>query len=220
LKEDAMSAKKPARTTSVIGSLLVGLMAVCVVGAAMIASRSASEPTPDVTMVDAPAVEPALEQVAQTTPPEAARVRPRAKATPNPKGKTTANTSVTAASTVVTEPVTSDTLPSEIVDVKGPAMVTTEVPAAQERVYETVTGCLEQDSETFRLTDTEGADAPKARSWRTGFLKKRSASVVIVDSADVLKLASHVGQRVSVTGLLDDREMVVRTLHRVGELCD
>ena len=41
----------------------------------------------------------------------------------------------------------------------------------------TITGCLEVSTsgDTFRLTDTEGVDAPKSRSWRSGFFKKRGA---------------------------------------------
>ena len=40
----------------------------------------------------------------------------------------------------------------------------------------TLTGCLERDDETFRLKNTTGDDAPKARSWRSGFLRKRAAA--------------------------------------------
>ena len=41
----------------------------------------------------------------------------------------------------------------------------------------TVTGCLERSDEAFRLKDTSGADAPRTRSWKTGFLNKRSTSM-------------------------------------------
>jgi hypothetical protein len=83
----------------------------------------------------------------------------------------------------------------------------------------TITGCLERADETFRLKDTYGADAPKARSWKSGFLKKGSASIEVVDAAHRLKLTDHVGQRVSVTGRLVDREMQVRSLQRVAPSC-
>jgi hypothetical protein len=75
----------------------------------------------------------------------------------------------------------------------------------------TVTGCLERHDETFRLKDTTGADAAMSRSWKSGFLKKRPAPIEVVDSANRLKLTDHVGQRVSVTGVLADREMQVRS---------
>jgi hypothetical protein len=83
----------------------------------------------------------------------------------------------------------------------------------------TVTGCLERADERFRLNDTTGADTPKSRSWKSGFLKKRSASIEVVDAANRLKLPDHVGQRVSVTGTLVDREMQVRSLQRVAASC-
>ena len=83
----------------------------------------------------------------------------------------------------------------------------------------TITGCLERDDQTFRLKDTDGANAPKSRSWKTGFLKKGSASIEVVDAANRLKLNDHVGQRVSLTGILVDREMQARLLQRVSPSC-
>jgi hypothetical protein len=83
----------------------------------------------------------------------------------------------------------------------------------------TMTGCLELRDETFRLSDTTGVDAPKSRSWKSGFLKKGSASIEVVDAAKRLQLPSHVGQRVSVTGMLVDREMQVRSLKRIAATC-
>jgi hypothetical protein len=84
----------------------------------------------------------------------------------------------------------------------------------------TVTGCLERHDETFRLKDTTGLDAPKSRSWRSGFLKKGSASIEVVDAANRLKLTDHIGQRVSVTGVLVDREIRLRSLQRVKTSCN
>src|SRR5262249_20199817 len=83
----------------------------------------------------------------------------------------------------------------------------------------TITGCRERDHETFRLKNTEGAEAPKPRSWKTGFLKKSSASIEVVDAANRLKLPNYVGQRVTVTGVLVEREMQARTLHRISNSC-
>jgi hypothetical protein len=96
-------------------------------------------------------------------------------------------------------------------------------PAASERPQApapiTITGCLERNADTFRLKDTAGDGAPKARSWKSGFLKKGSAPIEIVDAANRVKLPNHVGQRVSVTGTLVDREMQVRSLQRVAASC-
>jgi hypothetical protein len=84
----------------------------------------------------------------------------------------------------------------------------------------TITGCLEQNHDAFRLTDTSGAEAPRSRSWKTGFLTKHASSVAVVDGTRKLKLGSHVGERVSVTGTLVDKEMQGKTLRRVTESCD
>jgi len=83
----------------------------------------------------------------------------------------------------------------------------------------TVAGCLERADETFRLKDTQGADAPKARSWKSGFLKKSPASIELVDPANRLRLTSRVGQRVSVTGTLADGQLQIRSLRRVTGSC-
>jgi hypothetical protein len=92
-------------------------------------------------------------------------------------------------------------------------------PSAPKSPAVTITGCLERDDQTFRLKDTEGAEAPRSRSWKTGFLKKGSASIEVVDAANRLKLTDHVGQRVTVTGTLVDREMRARSLQRVSPSC-
>ena len=92
-------------------------------------------------------------------------------------------------------------------------------PAAAKGAPVTITGCLERADESFRLKDTTGANVPTSRSWKSGFLKKRSASVDLVDKGNRVKLADHVGRRVSVTGTLVDREMQVRSLQRLAPSC-
>jgi hypothetical protein len=83
----------------------------------------------------------------------------------------------------------------------------------------TITGCLEKRDNTFRLTATDG-DAPKSRSWKSGFLAKRPAAVELVDAASNLWLAAQIGQRVSATGTLDDRELHVRSVRRATGACN
>jgi hypothetical protein len=83
----------------------------------------------------------------------------------------------------------------------------------------TITGCLERSDETFRLKDTAGTDAPRSRSWKTAFLKKGSASIEVVDARNRLKMNNYVGQRVSLTGTLVDREMHARLLQRIAPSC-
>ena len=83
----------------------------------------------------------------------------------------------------------------------------------------TITGCLERDDEKFRLTDTSGDDAPRSRSWKSGFITKRSASVELIDAKHIFRLPLHVGQRVETTGILTDRAMRLQSL-RVHGSCD
>ena len=83
----------------------------------------------------------------------------------------------------------------------------------------TIEGCLERADDTFRLTDTAGANAPTSRSWKSGFLKKRPAAIEVRDSVKRVNLASHVGQRVSVTGTMVDRQMSVGSLQRISLSC-
>jgi len=86
----------------------------------------------------------------------------------------------------------------------------------------TITGCLEisADQDRFRLTDTEGASAPKARSWRTAFFKKRSAAVDLVEPPDSGALQRQVGKRVAATGVLTSRELKVSSVRVVSASCN
>jgi hypothetical protein len=86
----------------------------------------------------------------------------------------------------------------------------------------TLSGCLEStvDGAEFRLTDTDGSDAPKARSWRSGFLKKRSAPVELVEVSDPAGLRKYVGHRMVATGLLEDGKLRVRSLQAAGSPCN
>jgi hypothetical protein len=92
--------------------------------------------------------------------------------------------------------------------------------AAQASEIVTIAGCLEQNHDAFRLRDTRGADAPKSRSWKTLGITKHSSTLTIVDSANRLKLGSHVGERVSVTGALVDKAMQGRSLKKLDTNCD
>lgn len=83
----------------------------------------------------------------------------------------------------------------------------------------TIMGCLERDDESFRLTETSGAHAPKSRSWKSGFLKKRTADLDIVDASKSLKLQNHVGHRVAMSGAVKEGEFRVRSLRHVKSSC-
>ena len=82
----------------------------------------------------------------------------------------------------------------------------------------TLTGCIEKHGDGFRLTDTDGDAAPRARSWKSGFFRKGTVALDLVDGAQTMP-AKHVGERVRVTGRLDDRELTLRSLRRVADSC-
>jgi hypothetical protein len=103
--------------------------------------------------------------------------------------------------------------------VSKPLPETSPAMATVQQTPVTLTGCLEQDDDAFRLKDTTGENAPKSRSWKSGFLKKKAASIEVVDAANKVKLPNHVGERVVITGMLVNREMQVRSLQRVAASC-
>jgi hypothetical protein len=86
----------------------------------------------------------------------------------------------------------------------------------------TISGCLEMtvDENQFRLSDTEGADAPRARSWKSGFLKKGSTPVELVEFSDAPTLRKYVGHRITATGVLTGRQLRVRSVQSAGSSCD
>src|SRR5262249_232487 len=83
----------------------------------------------------------------------------RQQATPS---KSTTATVQSAATTESTAPVEKSTAkkpaPAHAANANGNAAQTPE------RV--TITGCLEENHDTFKLKDTEGVDAPRSRNWK------------------------------------------------------
>src|SRR5262245_31476831 len=82
-----------------------------------------------------------------------------------------------------------------------------------------VEGCLIQDQDQFRLKNATGEDAPKGRSWKSGFLHKRSKTIDVLDNTHRLNLGRHVGERVAIAGVLDNRELQGTSLKRVAQSC-
>jgi hypothetical protein len=122
------------------------------------------------------------------------------------------------ATTGVTDP--TPRTPVVPADSAPPAREPVAQPEVVETTQTTITGCLVADDDTFRLKNTSGTDAPKSRSWKSGFLRKRSATITLVDAGLSLHLAEHVGERVAVTGALTDRELRPRSVRRIAASCD
>jgi hypothetical protein len=112
----------------------------------------------------------------------------------------------------------------DAVPASAPAMDSRAVAARQqdeESVSATITGCLVlRDDGMFQLKDNDGEHAPKARSWKSGFIKKGSATIDVFDAGNRLKLATHVNYRISVSGTLTDRQLRARSLHVTSQQCD
>jgi hypothetical protein len=126
------------------------------------------------------------------------------------------------AKVAVAEPVKTNTAepakaPSSTPAAPTPVGATASVAAA---AVTTIQGCLQSGDDGFWLKSTSGADAPKARSWKSGFLTKRSAAIEVVDAGNSLRLSNHVGQRVAATGTLTDRRMQAHSLYTVAASCD
>ena len=134
------------------------------------------------------------------------------------EGDATAAEPASIAAASVENPVAAPPVPKKpVVSTRTtPADTATEAPA---NAPITITGCLERDGDAFWLKDTSGADVPKARSWKTGFLKKRAPRIELIDTSAALRLSSHLGERVAATGTLEDRELRARSLRRVAASC-
>ena len=131
-----------------------------------------------------------------------------------PMQMTPAGTSVRASA------VPSSAKPAAVVPAAQAAAKSNAPAAIQDVAPVTITGCLERDGVTFWLKDASGVpDAPRARSWRSGFLKKRPSRVGVVSTTNTLKLPNHVGQRVAATGAFMDGAMRARSLRRLSASC-
>ena len=81
----------------------------------------------------------------------------------------------------------------------------------------TMIGCLESDGSKYRLADVQGNQAPKGRSWKTGFVTKKTKNIDLVGAPASLKLQDHVGRKVSVSGLKDDEtHLKARSIKQLG----
>ena len=210
------SKKKSPRSARVTAIGVLGLVLAGLGAAIMMASHESSSQIARLPTVDAAPSRIAAEPIADAAPAQIA-AKPTAKKLPaaRPQPKATATVTASAVSAMpVTKPAGAAAVP------KASSVESASRHDSPEATPVTITGCLERSDTTFRLTETTGTEAPKSRSWKRGFLKKGMAPVGVVDAGNRLNLSNHVGQRVSVTGLLVDREMTLRSLQRVAASCD
>src|SRR5262249_1778849 len=113
------------------------------------------------------------EAVAPTGTPKAIVEKPKPAPLAATRSSAAENRPAPAASASIVGPAVPDTLDRE----RNTGSSAVAAPASTANQTVTINGCLEMtvDQDQFRLTDTGGAGAPKARSWKSGFLKKGSA---------------------------------------------
>lgn len=222
------AAWQPEQTSWWIGGPAIAVTVMCVVGAGLLVAARGPVQSLDQSIADATSRTTAA-SAAATLPPitrvETSKAPAVAKSSPAPEPKPAADKPQPAVSTLVTPkpaapalvaaaPVTAsrETASHEPAEAKP----TTELVAKADSPRTTpvtITGCLEASDDSYRLTST---DAPKSRSWRSGFLVKRAAAIELVDPANMLKLPNYVGHRVAATGMLVNREMEVRSVQRLA----
>lgn len=156
---------------------------------------------------------PAIPAKLDTTPP-AAKVPPVSSASPVPAGVTT-TAMLRPAETVKARAEIAPALPPPAL-ASAPADTQAAVPAASIDTV-TLSGCLDFDGKSAWLKNTSGLDAPRTRSWRSGFLKKSKPRIALVDGP--ASVESYDGRQVSVTGVLVDREMHVTSLRPIADDC-
>jgi hypothetical protein len=82
-----------------------------------------------------------------------------------------------------------------------------------------LTGCLENDGDHFKLINLPEGQAPKARNWKTAYMTK-STKDIEVTGATSLKLKDHVGHKVTITGAREgDTHVKATGLKMVAKSC-
>ena len=84
----------------------------------------------------------------------------------------------------------------------------------------TLTGCLQADGRKYMLMDPEGPKAEKGRSWKTGFITKKTKDVEVVAASSSMKLNDFRGHKVSVVGVRDGQaHLKARTIKQLVGSC-
>ncbi|MBI2220614.1 MAG: hypothetical protein HYU53_05345 [Acidobacteria bacterium] len=84
----------------------------------------------------------------------------------------------------------------------------------------TFVGCLRSADHgaRFMLTDITGPNAPRARSWKTGFITRRSVSMTVTSGRSI-KLRDSVGKLVRITGRRAGDDLHAESLAFAGAIC-
>jgi hypothetical protein len=107
------------------------------------------------------------------------------------------------------------------VAVSSPAPAKSSKRAAASRAdMVTYVGCLraEDHGGRFLLTDISGPNAPRARSWKTAFIMKRSVNMEVTGGRNI-KLRENAGKLVRVTGRRSGDDLRADSLAFAGAVC-
>jgi hypothetical protein len=203
---------------------IVGVAASIVI-VLVIASDPSRRPLTDVSAhpaTPAPVIDTTADATEMQPPSRPISKARRADHTAATAARTAANTASVPAGSAVTTPGTTLSSPTSLPPTTAAAAPAAAATVASAQPPVTITGCLEMttDGREFRLTDTEGDNAPKSRAWRSGFLKNRPSAVELLSPPDPLALRKYVGHRVTATGMLDDRALSMRSFAPAGAACD
>jgi len=107
--------------------------------------------------------------------------------------------------------------PAKAAPAKAAAAKVAVAPAPPDPNSVTMIGCLESDGVNYRLADVQGNQAPKGRSWKTGFVTKKAKPIDLVGVSSTLNLKDHVGQKLSVVGVKDgETHLKARSIKQLG----
>ena len=83
----------------------------------------------------------------------------------------------------------------------------------------TYVGCLraDDDGDRYMLTEISGPNAPRSRSWKTGFITKRSVDMEV--SGPRGKMKENNGRLVRITGRRDGNELFAKSITFAGATC-
>jgi hypothetical protein len=105
---------------------------------------------------------------------------------------------------------------TSVVSAAGPK----PAPKAANESSVTLTGCLHANGSRFLLTDLQGVNVPKSRSWKSGYLKKSSKRYEVVSASSGMKLKDHVGHQVTVTGTAaGGTQLKARSIKHISGSC-
>ena len=82
-----------------------------------------------------------------------------------------------------------------------------------------LTGCLQNDGDHFKLTNLPEGQAPKSRNWMTAYVTKSTKDVEVTGATN-LKLKDHIGHKVTITGTRDgDTHVKATGVKMVAKTC-